>query len=101
MMMAFDPSQTPPSRLDDDSLDAVRVALQEFLATGSSASLQPILVRLALEARDKEMLPEQVLRALKDAWNDLPEVRAMTDGAEQRRLLHRVVTMCTKEYYSV
>jgi hypothetical protein len=30
----------------------------------------------------------------------MPEVRAMTDSAEQVRLLQRVVTMCIKEYYS-
>ena len=101
MMMAFDPSQPPPGRLEDASSNAIQVALREFLATGFSSALQPVLVRIASEAREKAMLPEQVLQVLKDTWNDLPEVGAMTDEVERGRLLHRVVTMCIKEYYSV
>lgn len=100
-MMAYDSSQTPPNRLDEAVVDAVRVALREYLATGFSSALQAALLRLASEARARAMLPEHVLEVLKDTWNSLPEVRAMADADEQRRLLHRVVTMCIKEYYSV
>jgi hypothetical protein len=100
MMMAHDSSQNPPSRLSDDTTTSVRVALREYLATGSSSGLQAALVRMSADARDKTMPPEQVLIALKDIWNALPEVRAMTDSGNQIRLLQRVVTMCIKEYYS-
>jgi hypothetical protein len=100
MMMAYDSSQTPPSRLAEDTIDAVRAALREYLDTGSSSVLQVSLLRMSSEAREKAMLPEQVLIVLKDVWNGLPEVRAMTDTSEQIRLLQRVVTMCIKEYYS-
>ncbi len=99
MMMAYDSSQTPPSRLDDDTIDAVRAALREYLTTGSSSVLQAPLVRMASDAREKTMLPEHVLIALKEVWNALPEVRAMSDAAERIQLLQRVVTMCIKEYY--
>ncbi|MEO8623426.1 MAG: hypothetical protein ABI625_20285 [bacterium] len=101
MMMAFDPSQTPPSRLDEATVDGIRVSLREYLATGFSSGLQAALIRMASEARDKAIYPEQVLRVLKDAWYALPEVNAMIDVDERSRLLHRVVTMCIKEYYSV
>ena len=100
MMMAYDSSHTPPSRLAEDTIDAVRVALREYLASGSSALLQVSLVRMASDAREKAMLPEHVLLALKEVWHDLPEVRAMGDASEKTRLLQRVVTMCIKEYYS-
>ena len=100
MMMAHDSSQNPPSRLSDDTTDSVRVALREYLATGSSSELQHALLLMAADAREKSMPPEQVLIALKDIWNALPEVRAMTDAGNQIRLLQRVVTMCIKEYYS-
>jgi uncharacterized protein (DUF2267 family) len=100
MMMAYDSSQTPPSRLAEDTIDAVRAALREYLATESSSVLQASLLRMASEAREKALLPEQLLIVLKDVWNALPEVRAMTDASEQIRLLQRVVTMCIKEYYS-
>ena len=101
MMMAYDSSQTPPSRLDQETIDAVRAALRQYLAeNASSPSLQKALVRLAAEAREKGILPEQLLITLKDVWNGLPEVRAISETSEQVRLQQRVVTMCIKEYYS-
>ena len=100
MMMAYDSSQNPPSRLEQETIDAVRLALREHLVAGSSPALQACLIAMAAEAREKSMPPEQVLIVLKDVWARLPEVRAMTDPNEQVRLLQRVVTMCIKEYYS-
>jgi hypothetical protein len=101
MMMAFDAGHTPPSRLDDATVAAVRDALREYLADGSrSGPLQAALLRMSTEARERDMRAEQLLVLLKDSWSALPEVRAMTDNAEQVRLLQRVVTMCIKEYYS-
>jgi hypothetical protein len=55
---------------------------------------------MSTEARDKRLHAEQLLVQLKETWSTLPEVRAMTDAAEQVRALQRVVTMCIKEYYS-
>lgn len=101
MMMAYDSSQTPPSRLTDATIDAVRAALRAYLSNSeSSAVLQGALLSMASEARAKSMLPEQLLVVLKDLWNGLPEVRATSDTQEQTRLMQRVVTMCIKEYYS-
>ena len=101
MMMAHDSSSRPPGRLDNDTIDALRTALRQYLSNGLSPStVQPALVRMAAEAREKDILPEQLLILLKDLWSTLPEVRAMTDTTEQVRLLQRVVTMCIKEYYS-
>ena len=100
-MMAYDSSQTPPSRLDDDTIAAVRNALRQYLANSSTPDpLQPALLAMASEAREKSILPEHLLIVLKDVWNALPEVRSMSDNAEQVRVLQRVVTMCIKEYYS-
>jgi hypothetical protein len=101
MMMAFDSSHPPPSRLDEATVAAVRDALRLYLSDNSDpAALQDALVRMSAEARDKRLHAEQLLVQLKDTWSALPEVRAMTDAAEQVRLLQRVVTMCIKEYYS-
>ena len=100
MMMAHDSSPTPPSRLDEATIDAIRASLRVYVATGSARGLQAVLLRTASEARAKAMLAEHVLIALKGTWNALPEVRAMRDSTEQIRLLQRVVTMCIKEYYS-
>lgn len=101
MMMAHDSSHTPPSRLDDDTVAAVRAALRAYLAIPSdAAALQDALTRMSAEARDRAVLPEHLLVVLKDVWGTLPEVRTMTDAGQQVRLLQRVVTMCIKEYYS-
>lgn len=101
MMMAHDSSQTPPSRLDDESLNALRLALRAYLhASEEPSGLQAALHRIALEARERAILPEQLLVVLKDVWSALPEVRSMTDTRQQINLLQRVVTMCIREYYS-
>jgi hypothetical protein len=101
MMMAHDSSHPPPSRLDDDTVAAVRGALRAYLSSsGNAAELQGALMRMSAEARERSVLPEQLLVVLKDVWGTLPEVRAMTDAGSQVRLLQRVVTMCIKEYYS-
>jgi hypothetical protein len=101
MMMAFDSSQTPPSRLDEGTVSAVRAALRTYIADSAHPELlQHALVALSSEARAKAILPEHVLMVLKDMWHGLPEVRAMQDGAEQVRMLQRVVSMCIREYYS-
>jgi hypothetical protein len=100
MMMASDSSQPPPSRLDHATLDELRAALQLYLADDSSPTvLRNALLRTATEAHEKSILPEQLLVVLKEVWNALPEVRAISDAADQVRMLQRVVTMCIKEYY--
>jgi hypothetical protein len=101
MMMAHDSSQPPPSRLDNETLNTVRLALRAYLADATDpALLRASLLMLATEARTRAILPEQLLVVLKDVWIGLPEVRSMTDSREQIRMLQRVVTMCIKEYYS-
>ena len=100
MMMAHDSSQ-PPGRLDDASVDAVRLALRAYLHEPEDTSaLQASLLLVSSEARARNILPEQLLVTLKELWNSLPEVRAMTDATQQVRLLQRVVTMCIREYYN-
>jgi hypothetical protein len=102
MMMAYDSSQPPASRLDDELLSALRLAMRGYLKDAEDPSaLQESLVLVASDARARAILPEQLLVTLKEAWSSLPEVRAMNDSGEQVRLLQRVVTMCIKEYYSV
>lgn len=101
MMMAFDSSQTPPSRLDEHVVAAVREALRGYLSNAADAdALRDALVEMAADARARSMPPEQLLVVLKDLWAALGEVRAMSDVGQQVRLQQRVVTMCIKEYFS-
>lgn len=102
MTMAYDASQTPPSRLDDATLDALRAALRSYqIDDTATQALQAVLHRMASEARDQAMMPEHLLIALKGVWRSLPEVRAVPKTARQVRLLQRAVTMCIEEYFSV
>jgi hypothetical protein len=101
MMMAPDSSHTPASRLDADTVNAVRDALRAYLSDSSEpAAMQRALLRMSLEARQRAILPEQLLVVLKDIWASLPEVHSLIDIGAQTLLLQRVVTMCIKEYYS-
>ena len=100
MMMALDSSHVPPRQLSQATLGALESALRDYVAVGASSSLPSALVLLADEARDKHILPEQLLIVLKDLWRSLPEVSAMANSGEHARLMERVVTMCIKEYYS-
>ncbi len=101
MMMANDSSQFPPGRLDDGTIEAVRSALRNFTTPGAPPEvLHDALVLMATEAREKAILPEQLLVVLKGILSSLPEVRAMKDTGEQIHLQQRVVTMCIREYYS-
>lgn len=99
-MMAHDSSLPPSSRLDDEVLNDVRVALRAYLKDSEDpTALRASLLLLATEARARNILPEQLLVTLKELWSTLPEVRAMTDASHQVRLLQRVVTLCIREYY--
>jgi hypothetical protein len=99
MMMAHDSSNTQ-SRLDDETLNSVRVALRAYLRDASDpGALQASLLLMANEARTRSILPEQLLIVLKDVWHGMPEVRSMHDTREQIPMLQRVVTMCIREYY--
>jgi hypothetical protein len=101
MMMAYDSSQNPPSRLDDETVAAVRDALRVYLSRSPDAeALRRALTHMSVQARERSILAEHVLVVLKDLWSTLPEVRAMPETGEQIRMLQRVVTMCIKEYYS-
>lgn len=102
MMMAHDSSPPPAGWLSEETVERARLALSNYLtdAEGAAAQeLRDVLDRMATEARDKQMLPEQLLVILKDIWYGLPAVRAIEDSGAQIRMLQRVVTMCIKEYY--
>jgi hypothetical protein len=100
MMMAHD--STPDAHaLADETIDAVRTALVEYVdAPSRGERLGAALQTMAREARERSILPERLLVILKDIWYSLPSVRRIQEPEERIRLLQRVVTMCIKEYYA-
>jgi hypothetical protein len=101
MMMAHDSSPPPAPGLAEETVARARVALSGYLEDSEvhGQDLRDALNQMADEAREKKMLPEQLLVVLKDIWYALPAVRAVEDSTAQIRMLQRVVTMCIKEYY--
>ena len=87
MMMAFDSSRTPPSRLDDATIVSVRNALRGYLANANHAApLREALLLMATDARANSMLPEQLLVVLKDEGQNLHHL-----AVAARRLEHALL----------
>jgi hypothetical protein len=101
MMMAHDSSPPPVPGLAEETVTRARIALSGYLddSEANGQNLRDALDVMAAEAREKKMLPEQLLVVLKDIWYSLPALRAVEDSSAQIRMLQRVVTMCIKEYY--
>jgi len=100
MMMAHD-SRPGPRGLAQETIDELSAALVQYIdSPGGSDALRTSLHRVAAEAHDRAILPEQLLVILKDIWYSVPAVRDMDNSEDQVRLLQRLVTMCIREYYS-
>ena len=100
MMIQRDTGPMPPNALANETVDAVRRALQGHTASDSTPELRTALHTLSREARDKAVPPEQLLITLKTVWQSLPEVENARDFGEQTRMLQRLVTICIKEYFA-
>lgn len=100
MMMMAHESSPPPGALAEATIETVRAALVRYLATADDGrdGVRTALNRMANEARDKAIMPEQLLIILKDMWYGLPELKTAPDH-QRSALLQRVVTICIKEYY--
>jgi len=101
MTMGQNSSPTPPRSLGEETIESVRAALAAHLRqkpAQDADDLHEALHAMAREAREKAILPEHLLVALKDIWYSLPDVRGKENG-EQARVLQRVVSMCIREYF--
>lgn len=100
--MAHDFGPIPPNAVSEETVESVRDAIERHLrAPGEpTADLRAALHKLAHEAREHAVPPEQLLVLLKSVWHAIPQVRAADPEAARAQLLQRVVTMCIKEYFS-
>jgi hypothetical protein len=53
----------------------------------------------AADAHRNGLRAEQMVVALKDMWNDLPEVRGAVQVVDVRQLLNELVTRCIRDFY--
>ena len=99
-MMVHESTSDRPE-LSADALQALESAMQDYAATGMLPSaLEPALVQLAAEAREKKIRAEHLLIVLKDVWFALPAVERAGTLHEQNAILQRVVTLCVRAYYA-
>jgi hypothetical protein len=62
--------------------------------------LHPLLVRVAREAREKGIRPEELLVSFKRLWNSLAESMRPQSADQFERIRQDLVTVCIKAYYA-
>ena len=80
----------------------LRAALAEQLKKpdAPTAELAALLQRVAKEARDGSLRPEQLLLIFKQLWNSLAESLRPHNTEQFERVRERLVTVCIKAYYA-
>lgn len=90
------------SSLSESLIKELRSALTEQMKKPDRVApeLHSILMRLAREAREKSIGPEQLLVVFKQLWNSLADsVRSRTPD-QLERIRQDLVTACIKAYYA-
>jgi hypothetical protein len=101
-MMAPDRFDEPnggryPSR---QTLELLRAAFARYLGGDrDDERVCEALAILAREAQDRRLHAEHMLVAFKRVWNDMPELMAVRDVDERKRLLDHLVKLCIDAYY--
>ena len=92
----------PVSPLSDSTMQELRAALTEQLkqAAGPSPELTGLLRKLAAEAREENVKPEELIVTFKQLWNSVAESLRVQDGEERERMRQTLVTLCIQAYYA-
>ena len=99
-MMAFERTPPSPPRLEPETMDVLRSALDKAAGRGHhSDELHDALCLAARDARDKGIQAEQLLLIMKELWHSLPELRRVSDTERQTELLQELITLCIQRYY--
>ena len=86
--------------LSDRAITALRSAIQgQFRQPSADPSVRRALRALCLEARAKDLRPEQLILLFKRAWYSLPESRGH-DTKKKQEMLDRLITICVEEYFA-
>ena len=62
--------------------------------------LNALLKRIAQEAREKNIRPEELLVSFKQLWNSLAEATRPRQADQFERIRENLVTICIKAYYA-
>jgi hypothetical protein len=88
--------------LSESTMAELRTALAEQLKNpdAPTAELSALLQRLAREAREGSLRPEQLVVIFKQLWNSLAESSSPQSSGQFERVRERLVTVCIKAYYA-
>ncbi len=80
----------------------LRTALTEQLERpdGPTGELSTLFRKVAREARDRDIKPEQLIIILKKLWNSLAESLRSQNADQSELLRQRLVTLCIRAYYA-
>ena len=80
----------------------LRSALTEQLKhpDGPTPELASLLRKVAQEARDQSIPPEELIVLFKQLWNSLAESLRPQNGDQYERVRQRLVTLCIQAYYA-
>jgi hypothetical protein len=80
----------------------LRTALTEQLKQpeGPTPELATLLRKVAREAREQSIPPEELIVVFKKLWNSLAESLRPQDPDQYERIRQRLVTICIEAYYA-
>ena len=92
----------PVSSLSESTIKELRSALTEQLKhpSGPTSELVDLLKRVAQEARQKNIRPEELIVVFKKLWNSLSETLRPQDVDQYERVRQHLVTLCIQAYYA-
>src|SRR4030088_3366671 len=94
--------RSPVSSLSENTMKELRTALTEQLKRpdGPTQELSTLLRKVAREAHDQEIKPEQLIIIFKRLWNSLAESLRPQNADQYELVRQRLVTLCIRAYYA-
>lgn len=88
--------------LSEGSMKELRSALTEQLKhpDAPTPELATLLKKVAQEARDQSIPPEELIVVFKQLWNSLAESLRPQNADQYERVRQRLVTLCIQAYYA-
>ena len=95
-------SPRPVSSLSESTMKELRTALTEQLKRpdGPTPELATLLRKVAQEAHDQDIRPEELIITFKQLWNSLAESLRPQNADQYELVRQRLVTLCIRAYYA-
>jgi hypothetical protein len=95
-------ARTAVTSLSDDTMQELRHALTEQLKRpdGPTSEVTDLLRKVAREAREQGVRPEELLVTFKQLWNSLSESFRPQLPDQHEQVRQNLVTLCIQAYYA-